>query len=113
MFCDVKDDPLYDASYDDSSEAAEDPVNLYGPLGLLDIDGPHPHPDEKETKRYWRTDSFSALMERPRTLLYVEVPVLDSGTLLGKIETHTARALNIVELQVDDPAADESDNGGA
>ncbi|KAK7957664.1 hypothetical protein PG988_012512 [Apiospora saccharicola] len=103
VFCDVKGDFWYNQPND-----FESPENLWGFLGELDgVTLP-----EDQIPQHWMSDSFPALAEKPRTLLYLDLPDSESGTLVGKIEAHTARRLDITELQVDDSTTDESDNGG-
>ncbi|KAK8129092.1 hypothetical protein PG984_010200 [Apiospora sp. TS-2023a] len=106
VFCDVKDDLSYNRPDDFLS-----PENLWGFLGKLD--GPPIDPPEEEIPDYWMSDSFPALVAaKPWTLLYLDLPDSDTGTLVGKIEAHTARPLNIVEFHVDDFTTYKSDNGG-
>ncbi|KAK8060961.1 hypothetical protein PG996_010891 [Apiospora saccharicola] len=91
VFCDVKDDLSYNHWND-----PESPENPWGPLG--ELYGPPFLTYEEDIPTLWMSGSFPALAEKPRSLLYFELCDSGTGTLVGKIETHTAGSLDVVDF---------------
>ncbi|KAK8129089.1 hypothetical protein PG984_010197 [Apiospora sp. TS-2023a] len=126
VFCDVKDDPM---------PGPETPAEVFGELlgdvwfpdgttrsgtspthlgELVDIDGETL--GDKDVEEWWLSYSYTALLEPPRKLLYLEIPASKSCTLTGEVEAHTAEGLDIREIMIDGPSVDEPeeahDSGG-
>ncbi|KAK8129098.1 hypothetical protein PG984_010206 [Apiospora sp. TS-2023a] len=65
---------------------------------------------ENEVDDHWMSYFFPAILQPPRTVLYLEIPASRSCTLVGEVEECTAKCLDIIELKIDKPKDDKASN---